>query len=197
MRRLLLVILSNLLISGCAGYTLVEPHRTTIGEAYSVVPQIAWNQGKGLNSFWTMGGWKGHNAVLWTMDGQSLQELWFVIAVEDGEPLGEAPTDTQNPIFQRNMNAIEIHELVSDTLGNRGAQKIETEYLKPFSFGDHQGFRFELSFLTANGLEKQALVVGSVIEDKLYLIVYSGTRAYYFPKYRTEVENLISSIKIP
>jgi hypothetical protein len=40
------------------------------------------------------------------------------------------------------------------------------------------------------------LAAGAVIEDALYLILYTGARVYYFPKYRDDVERLLGSIQM-
>ena len=184
MNRLLWIIGLCMLATGCAKYTLVPPVQTDIGGVYTVDPQISWSSAKAGNS------------MLWTVDGPFLQALHLVDPVNDGEPLFERSPETKGLTFHRGMTAIEIKELVEDTWGATGAQKIETEYFKPFKFSGQQGFRFELTFLATNGLEKQALVVGSVIDNKLYLIVYSGARAHYFPKYKGAVEKLIASVKL-
>ena len=75
-----------------------------------------------------------------------------------------------------------------------GAQTI---HLRPFKFGNHPGFRFELSFLSQEGLEYEGFVVGTIKDDKLYLICYTGTRQYYYPKYKESVEQIIASIDMP
>ena len=41
-----------------------------------------------------------------------------------------------------------------------------------------------------------ALVAGAAIEDKLYLILYTGARIHYYPKYRDHVEQLLASIEM-
>jgi hypothetical protein len=46
-------------------------------------------------------------------------------------------------------------------------------------------------------LEYEGFVVGTRIEETLYLISYSGARQYYFPKYKQAAEKLIASIRIP
>jgi hypothetical protein len=48
---------------------------------------------------------------------------------------------------------------------------------------------------TADGLNKYAIVAGAVIGEKLHLIIYSGARMHYFPKYRDAVEGIIASIQ--
>ena len=144
-----------MLLVGCAQYTLVEPHPTTIGNFYTIEPQIAWSA--------TQEG----NALLWTIDGTALEELRFLTGIGDGESLSESKDGEKSPKFRKGMTEIEIKELVVDTLAAANAKKIQTKNLKPFPFVGHRGFRFELTYLAGNGLEKAGLVGGSVIEDRL------------------------------
>ncbi len=185
MKRFLLTIGAAMLLVGCANkYTLVEPHPTTIGNFYTIEPQIPWSatqEGK---------------AVLWTIHGPALEGLRFLTGIGDGDPLSERKDREKSPKFRKGMTAIEIKELVVDTLAAANATKIQTNNLKPFQFGGQRGFRFELTYLVDNGLEKAGLVVGSVIEERLYLIAYTGARAHYFPKHRDHVERIIESISM-
>ena len=175
-----------MMLSGCAMYTLVEPQRTEIGGLYTVEPQIPWSEA-------TSG-----KTQIWTVDGPALQELRFINGIKDNEaPFGvEGQEEDRNPKFRKGMTFLEIKDLVVDGLAVTGAQKLETKNLKPVAFGDQGGFRFEMDFVTEEGLEKLGFVVGSVIKEKLYLISYSGTRAHYFAKYKEHVEKLIDSIQI-
>jgi hypothetical protein len=50
--------------------------------------------------------------------------------------------------------------------------------------------------LTAGGLKRQGVAFGSIHEGKLLLMVYSGTREYYFEKHKQEVETLFSSVEL-
>ena len=47
-----------------------------------------------------------------------------------------------------------------------------------------------------NGLEKQGFALGAVIDEKLHMIIYSGTRLHYYPKLKDEVERLVRSIRM-
>ena len=58
------------------------------------------------------------------------------------------------------------------------------------------GFRFELGFMDENGLKKEGAVIGTVADESLYLIIYTGVKIHYFPKYSREFETIVSSIKI-
>lgn len=175
-----------LVIVGCAPavqYALVEPGRVPIGEAYTVEPQLAWTS--------TARG----KVVSWTVDGFVLHNLRFFTSIADGEPLfpeGEK-ADQPRPRFRATMTETEVAEFVVDSLyGGRPSPR----ELRPADFGGAPGFRFGLDYVTGDGLRRQALVAGAVIARKLHLIVYDGTALHHFPRYRPEVERLLSSIRL-
>ncbi len=123
----------------------------------------------------------------------------FFKALGDGDRLFEPPRrsdDEEFPSYQSGMRGVGVMELVVDSLARAGAGDVEPGNLRPARFGSVPGFRFELSFLSADGLEMQGLAAGAVIEDKLHLILYTGARLHYFPKYRDPVERMIGSIEM-
>lgn len=187
MVNLFLTIVTMLvMLTGCTMYTLVEPHRTEIDGLYTVEPQISWSEA-------TSG-----KTRIWTVDGSALQELRFVTGIDDGEALFivEGRDEAKNPKFRKGMTFLEIKELIADGLAVTGAQQLETKNLRPIRFGNHDGFRFEFEYVTKEGLEKSGVVVGSVVEERLYLIAYSGARAHYFANHRDHVEKIIASIQM-
>jgi hypothetical protein len=58
------------------------------------------------------------------------------------------------------------------------------------------GFRFDFSFLSKEGLERQGIALGSIHESKLLFMVYTGTREYYFDKHKQDVEAIFSSVEL-
>src|SRR5713226_7624128 len=152
MRRLALLLLVASLIAGCAPVTLVKPKRQTIGDVYSVEPQIRWASVPARSGF-----------EVWTVDGAGLDALTFVKGLKDGEVLMRgtipgSPAEDKRPRFRAQMTPSEIAELVVDTFALFGDQKIDASNLRPAPFGMADGFRFELAWVTRAGLEKQALV---------------------------------------
>lgn len=185
MRQSLFIFVLILMLSGCAMYTLVEPHRTTIGGLYTVDPQIPWSEA-------TSG-----KTQIWTVDGPALQELRFVNGIADGEsPFVGLLEEEKSPKFRKGMTSLEIKDLIVDGLSVMGAYQIDIHKVAPVQFVAHDGIRMELDFVTEAGLEKSGLVVGSVIHEKLYLIAYSGIRAHYFAKHKDHVEHIIDSIQV-
>lgn len=170
-------------VAGCAQFSLIEPAPTMIGDMYSVTPRIQWNSSK------------TGKYEIWTVDGLGLQRLQFITGIEDNEAL-YAGKQYEKIVFKKNMTATEIMDLVAASFAADEARKIETKNFKPYQFGGYSGFKCDLSFVKKEGLEWDGLVLGAVVKGKLHLILYTGTRAHYFPKYRTEVEWIIQSIKM-
>ena len=182
--------------AGCAPYALVEPSRVRIGEGYGVEPQVRWTSLR-----------QEGRTELWTIDGPALESLRFVKDVADGQTLvgqsirtpgpggRETPEDKQ-PRFRAAMTPSEIVELVVDTWTLIGATQIEVTGLRPIKFGSADGFRFDLVFVWADGVDARAIVAGAVVRQRLQLIVYSGTRLHYFDKHRPTVERLIDSVRV-
>ncbi len=185
MKRAATALALVLILTACAVYRLVEVRRVAIGDLYTVDPQIPWSS--------TSDG----KMEIWTVDGPSLQAIRFVKGLEDDEVLFEGSDEEKRPKFRKNMTPSEIMEFVVDSLTLVGAQKIEATNLRPEEFGNVQGFRFEMTFVSNEGLEEQGFVVGAVMNERLHLIIYTGTKAYYFPKYRDDVERIIRSIEMP
>ncbi len=173
-----------LIVTGCAVYSLVEPQRTDLGDLYTVDPQIAWSSSR------------TGKVEIWTVDGPSLHALRFVKGLEDGEGFVKAKDEKNIPKFKKHMTPSEIMEFVVDSLTLAGAQKVKAMNLRPEKFGDAQGFRFEMAYLTKEGLEEQGLVTGTVVEKKLHLIMYTGVKAHYYPKCKEDAERIIQSIKM-
>ncbi len=186
-----------ILISACSHYSLVEPKPRSIDKQLGTVdPQIPWSR------------FARGKIEVWTVDGPTLQAVRVYKGLQDGETLlplrGD---DKQLPVYRRDMRATEVMEFFVDSLiaaeqlgwrePNLTSGRFAAENLRPFDFNGQRGFRFEIRFTASNGLEYDGFVVGTRIEEKLYLISYSGTRQYYFPKYKQAAEKLIASIRTP
>jgi len=188
MRRFATIAVLLISLTACAQYSLVKATTQEIGGAYTVEAQIDWNkhaEGK---------------VEIWTADRPGLDALRFFKGLDDGDALFIRPVgaskEIQFPAYRSGMTASEVMEFVIDSLGRAGAADLEARGLQPAQFGSVEGFRFELTFATASGLEMSGLAAGAVIEDALHLILYTGARVYYFPKYRDDVERLLGSIEM-
>ncbi|ADE15115.1 hypothetical protein Nhal_2008 [Nitrosococcus halophilus Nc 4] len=172
-------------IMGCGTTSpIAGPDRTQVGEIYTVDPQIKWSR------------FYRRNIEIWTVDGPSLEAIYFVKGIDPDETLVATNEEEKWPKFDPDMTANEIMELIIDSLARTGYTQLQPHHLRPEIFGSLKGFRFDFDFLYQDGLEGQGLVTGTIIENKLYLILYIGTRQHYFSKYLDEVNKIIKSIRL-
>jgi hypothetical protein len=173
-----------LLLSGCASYTLVEQERVTICKLYSVEPGIQWSE------------LKQGDVRLWTVNSVDLESIRFISGIREGVPVIDISKEEHRTSFRPDMTETELVEAIVDGFSLSGAQRVEAKNLRPAPFGTLEGFRFELEFLSDKGLKKQGAVIGTVVDESLYLIIYTGAAMHYFPKYHDEFEAIIRSIKV-
>lgn len=173
-----------LFVIGCSNYNLIEPQRTTIGDYYTVDPQIIWSR------------LSNGKLETWTVDGPSLQSLHFVKGLEQGDQLVGRDLSQNYPDFKKDMTILEIQEFIVDNFTRRGYAQVDEMNLRPQKFGTVDGFGFDMTYVDPNGLDGQATVAGAVVEDRLHLVIYSGV-AHYYTKHKAQVDRLIESIEMP
>jgi hypothetical protein len=179
--------LSVFLLSGCAQYSLVKAGNiTNVGNRFRIDPQIDWSMSN------------QNDLITWTVDGPILQKVHFFPGIENGKPLIKPPpgSDKTMPVFSSTMTPIEVMDLVEATLARQKALSIKKENIKPAPFGKLDGFRFTFSFSSEEGLEYKGFAAGTIKDQKLYLIVYSGTNIFYYDRYVQVVEKIVDSVEI-
>lgn len=179
-----LIVFAAFLVTACTTFTLVEPQRHQISEFYSVASPIQWNRHK------------TGTVEVWTSDGPMLQAVRFFDGIDDGAPMFRVyGQEKKQPLFRAGMSATEVQEFVADSIAADGAGNVTASNLRPFQFGGLPGFRFDLEFLSANGLELEGIAAGVTKDEKLYLILYTGARSHYFEKHKMHVEQILQSIQ--
>jgi hypothetical protein len=208
MKSMILLLIVLLFIGGCTQYTAVPAERRAIGSLYSVKSNVAWSQAD-------EGGMQ-----LWTIDGPLLEALRFV-TLNDGDTLFQtSDKEAKLPRFRAHMTPNEVVEFFVASLksvsggvdthqlskgmvqpaqiraGSINAASIDVKNLRPADFGKVPGFRFDFSFLSKEGLERRGTAFGSIHAGKLLLMVYTGTKEYYFDKHKQDVETIFSSVEL-
>lgn len=173
----------GLAVASC-GWQLVPTKPREVAKGYWVDPQIEWS------------GRKFGGSELWTVHGLALERVQLTRAVEDGDPLLEPGTGSDElPLFRSAMSASEVVELVVQTLSRVGAAHAEALDLRPREFARRSGFEFDLRFASASGLEMTGRAAGAVVDGKLYLILFTAPRVHYYDLYADEVERVMDSAR--
>lgn len=177
-------LLAVLLLAGCSTFTLIEPGNVSINDLYSVQPGIKWSQVK------------SGDIQYWTVNGSDLESIHFTNAIQEGKPIVSLSGDLKETPYRADMTESDIVEAVVSAFSLEGGQQVEARNLRPASFGGLDGFRFEVGFRNTDGLEKESAVVATIHDQSLYLIIYTGIKIHYFPRYAGEFENIVQSIRL-
>jgi hypothetical protein len=189
MRRILIVV-TALVLASCAQWTAVGPGRTPVaGGKISVEPSIAWNK---RNLFGQNDG-----VEIWTQHGPVLDELCFYAAVAPGQPIFGGPKKDENPKFQKGMTAVDVMDLYMASLEKvASARAIQPRGLSPARFAGSDGFRFQIGYALKDDVDRELTAIGTIRDDKLYLIVWEGTRLYHYQRNLAEFEKIAASAQI-
>jgi hypothetical protein len=188
-RTVLLLLLSLILVSCMPQYTLVSPGEHKVGNM-SVRTGTSWNQAPTVHTGRIEG-------IVWTANGMALDRLMFFSGIEDGKGLFKGATAKEPlPVFKSDMLPFEVMELVVDSLTRllgRESVVVEADNLTPKQYGENQGFSFDISYVNAEGLSSKGMAAAAVVDNKLYLIMFSATSVHYFDQYAAEAEAIMSS----
>ena len=194
--RFIAVIALAMLLAGCTQYALVPPQqRVTVKDAFTVEPDIAWNK---VNEQSVTG--PGPTET-WTADGQMLNALTFFAGIENGSPLFRQTAEQEKrdklPVFRSNMNSTDVMELVEATYAKVVQTTLtKTRELRPAKFADTDGFRFEMSLVGKDEVDREATAIGTVRNGRLYLIFYQGARLHHYGLRQAQAERIIQTAKI-
>lgn len=183
----LLITVCALLLAACQPYSLVRANSPAKLNGFSVTPGEEWSKAS-----YKM----GPKAVTWTSNGEVLDQLILIGDINNGESLFKNTNkDLPMPSFSSDMLPFDVETLVKTSLKNTASGEIDvkTENLQPADFGNVSGFRFNISFFTANGLLKTGDVLGAVKDGKLYLMIYAAADMHYYKTRLPEVEKVFAS----
>jgi hypothetical protein len=197
--RASLVLITTLLLSGCAAYSIVPPAPTQVSKAsMTVSPASSWNRIPSLVAS------AGPNTIspkaeIWTQDGPLLNQLTFYGAIKDGEALFKLPSraDTKAPVFKASMLPQEVVEFVEKNYRvQTGSPVFNVTNVKPVTFSGQPGFQFDFDFTTNDEVRRKGRAAGAVKNGALYLIVYEGAAVHYFDRNLAEFDRMVAGATI-
>ncbi len=191
------VLASAITVAGCVG--IVAASGTyKIGEAYTVQLARTWSDASTLISP------NPRHVKVFTMNGWALDQL----ILTDGLPVGQSMVsqvsrnqrrtdDKQVPLVRAGMSELELVEFVADSMAFWDMQQIQSEEVRPASFGPHEGVAFDISARRPNGLDMKATGVAAQAGDKVYLLLFISTREHYFDTLKADVDRIAASVRFP
>ena len=187
--RIFVVAAIALALSACQGFQAVKPDAAIVlNSRISVQPQVMWAQPTGI----------GVSDAVWTIDGFGLNELHFLLGRKPGDTMFTVSSSKKAdfPQVKKGMLPNDAMELMVNSLTRLGNNQVKASGLAPAAFGQPDaGFRFELNYVNADGLEMHGMALGAQRNDTVDVLLFIAPNEYYFDKLRTTVERLFQSVQ--
>jgi len=186
--RWLAIGLMALLLAACAsGGPLVTPGRTSAGGDLTIEAGMEWARMGGLRE------------QLWTLDGPQLNSLHLIASVREREFifLGDRQTRRRpdGAFYHRGMRPDEVRDLIVDGMRASGAVNVVTTNLRPATFGNREGMRFEIAMDNEAGLKYRAMAAAFEHEKGLALALFYAPAEYYYPRDEAKVSAMLDTLR--
>ena len=137
---------------------------------------------------------------IWTIDGTSLNELYFVGGLEAGETMLKDRDKKNNPLpkLPANMLLTDIPEFYESTTRTvLGTSLFEIENVEPATFLGQSAVKFEFNYgVQGDALVRKGMAMGTLVDGKLYLASYVAPSLHYFDRDLERVEGLMGRITL-
>lgn len=176
-----------------AGWKVV-PHGMATAVAKStlrVTPGEDWNQSSVRPV---------KQSEVWTLDGDSLNQLYFVSGLAAGGTLLRDSNKKSRPLPKMNgaMQLADIPEFFESSwrLG-LNTSLFEMGAIEPTKLDGHDAVRFAYQY-TVQGemLTRKGIAVGTVVKGQLYLINFVAPSTYYFDRDRSKAQAIFDSARL-
>jgi len=191
-------LIAGVLLAGCAsGPTLAPAGNLAVGDGYSVSLDRNWSDVTG-----SLGIGKAPKVRVLTIDGILLNRLDVSQGLGSADPLMVSPAagDTSsNPALRgkADMSLSEQMEFVAQSVSALDYHKVETANPKPVRVGSVKGVRFELTAVTAEGLNIRGLAQAISSKGQSYYIVYLAPAEHYYDANLKSATAVMDSAKLP
>lgn len=187
----LVIALLALSLAACGGTggPLVRPGPNTAGGKLMIDSEMEWTRISRLSRY-----------QLWTMDGELLNRLYLIPTVREKEFifLGQRQTKRRpdGAFYQRGLRPDELRDLILDGLRAAGTANVEARNLRPATFGNREGLRFEFSLANEEGLKFQGMAAAFEHEKGLSLAIFMAPSEYYYPRDEAKVSKMLGTLRL-
>lgn len=136
----------------------------------------------------------------WTLDGETLNELYFVSGLAAGEALYREVDKKNRPLPKLAANAQltdipEFFESSNRVLLNTSVFGVND--IAPARLGGHDAVKFDYHYaVQGSTLVRNGIAIGTLVNGQLYLISFTAPAIFYFDRDRAEAEAIMDSAKI-
>lgn len=188
-RHLLLCLCLALMLSACAGGAggkLQAAGDTTVFDL-ALETQLDWARIKGVRQ------------EQWTIDGTPLNLLTVISRIKPGEHVfltsRERRSRPDGPWFRAGMRPDEVRDIILDGLRQSGWANVSARDLRPASFGNVPGLRFDLDLDNPGGLVYRGLATAAERDGRLTVLVWIAPAEHYYGRDVEAVARMFDSLR--
>jgi hypothetical protein len=177
-----------------AGWSLISGKKTVIvtkGKKMKVTPTNDWNKFSYRPT---------KRSELWTRDGLSLNEVYFLAEVLPGEPLFKQRDKKDEPLpkFKADMLPTDLVDLYEGSARIiLRSSKFEVLKVEPAKLGTHDAVRFQYNYVVGDEpLTRKGEVVAANIGGKLYMMSFAAPEIEFFDRDLGEFRDMVSKVVI-
>lgn len=203
-RKLIALAAIALSLSACSGvgggynlggFSLVRARSTSVGDgSMAVTPPREWNR---ISTVWAIDDIRAVED--WTLNGPYLDSMSFVTGLKTGRYIiRQTRRDAQQvPKFRSDMTAPEIAAMLESFYRVKaGTIDFKSRSLQPRPLMGYPGFQWDFDHLDTDEVWRRGRVVGAVINERLYLILFDATRMHYFDNAVADFETVVNSARL-
>lgn len=177
-----------------AGWTLINSGKPVLvakSKKMKVTPSGVWNKWSARPS---------KKGELWTRDGFSLNEVFFLAEVASGEPIFKERNKKDKPLpkFKSDMLLTDLVDLYEGSARIiMQTSKFEVSKVEPSKLGKHDAVRFQYNYVVGEeALTRKGEVVAANIGGKLYMMSFAAPDIEYFDRDIAEFRDMVAKVVI-
>lgn len=136
----------------------------------------------------------------WSLDGPSLNEIYFAAAMVPGDTLYRDPNKKEKPLplMRKNMQLSDVPEFFESSQRIAyNTSLYEITGVEPVKFLGQDGVRFTYQFaIEGNPLQYKGVVQAAFAGGKLYLISFDAPAIHFYDRDRAKAETVMASAKL-
>jgi hypothetical protein len=177
-----------------AGWALIsgkQPVIVTKGKKMKVTPTSDWNRFSYRPT---------KRSELWTRDGISLNELYFLSETLPGEPLFKQRDKKDEPLpkFKADMLPTDLVDLYESSARiNLQSSKFEILKVEPAKLGGKDAVRFQYRYVVGDEpLNRKGEVVMANVGGKLSMVSFAAPEIEFFDRDIAEVRDMVAKVSL-
>lgn len=189
MNRRHVLLLSTLVLGGCAAATKVAVGDAVVGDRLIVPVDSEWNQLSGNLS-------GGRAAAVWTIEGLPIDQIAFFVGIANGSELAAPGRDKRPLVFRATMQPDEVAALF-EAFYTRDGSAYKLDRLEPTAFIGERGLRAQFTLVRKeDDVRCSGTLWAAVRKGELHAMAFVAPTIVFYPRLVGRVEKIAGAARL-